>query len=227
MRGVVMGAIGVVLGAMLGALPYAYQVQGRNEKIAELEQRDCIPSPFAGAVTQMIAPKPTIPKEDGEPDPFGLDEPAEVGGPGSPSSAPPLSTPGAAANAPDPAMVETVETAIAMRRAQARAALIEDVDPTDEQLAALDDAMETMSGELNVLAQDFVKHYQEKGEPSRRDMLVFAAEAMDVLIDAEDQMASILTEEQREMASPEAIDPLSWLDPSIAGTLSQLPDRGL
>ncbi len=56
---------------------------------------------------------------------------------------------------------------------------------------------------------------------------MFAAEALDVLITAEDQFGLILTDEQRELAAPESIDPLSWLDPALAQTLTELePPKG-
>lgn len=228
MRTIIAAAIGIVVGVIIGGFPSAMRLSNSEAKVAELQDRDCAGSPFAGAVAGLLergADRPTAPVDDIDTDLNG-DLPADPAAPADGNGvhvqfgdAPPNGEKSALEGLDS---VDAVRTALDVRRTQARAALIEDADPSEEQLAAIDEAMSTMSGELGALTEELTAQLNEGGEPSRRDSMVFAAEALDVLINAEDRMAGILTEEQRAAADPESLDPLSWLDPALAEQLANL-----
>jgi hypothetical protein len=50
----------------------------------------------------------------------------------------------------------------------------------------------------------------------------FGADALDVLLSAEDAMRNTLTPAQRAAMDEEALDPLSWIDPSLLDVLAGL-----
>jgi hypothetical protein len=123
--------------------------------------------------------------------------------------------------APDPETREAMREAMRVRQELARAALVEDAEPTDAQLDDLDAVVADMNAELRALATDFVGQFAE-ADPTRRDMMVFAADTLDVLIETEDRLAATLTEEQRADLSEESLDPLSYVDESIVDVLGEL-----
>jgi hypothetical protein len=146
-----------------------------------------------------------------------------------PAAAPDAATPPAPVDDPDeeregkpsPARLDEMREAMVIRQKQARAALIEDAEPSDEQLADIDAVFADMNADLRALATDFVGRFEE-GEPSRRDMMAFAADSLDVLIDTEDRLGESLTPEQRESLSDESLDPLSYVDSSLVDVLGEL-----
>ncbi len=80
-----------------------------------------------------------------------------------------------------------------------------------------------MNADLRVLATEFVAVYKESGEePSRRDMMAFAADSLDVLITTEDALTGSLAPEQQDALSEESLDPLSYVDGSLVDVLAEL-----
>jgi hypothetical protein len=122
---------------------------------------------------------------------------------------------------PEEAM-KLAREAMELRYAQARAALLEDAKPSDDQLATIDGAMERMNDQLVGLARDLVDQVKDGGEPSRRDTMLFAAETLDVLLTAEGDLRGALTEEQLGAMQDESLDPLSYVDPAIVDLLAEL-----
>ncbi len=118
--------------------------------------------------------------------------------------------------------LQAARTALALRRSQARAALIEGADPSDDQLETIDGAVEDMNASLEILAQDLVDMFEEGGEPGRRDAMVFAAEALDTMIAAEDRIWDALDSSQQASVEDGAIDPFSHVDPDLVDVLAQL-----
>ena len=95
-------------------------------------------------------------------------------------------------------------------------------DLSEAQLANIDAAVETMNASLSVLADELVATLESGEEPSRRDAMAFAADALDTLINAEDQIYDALTPEQREAVEEGAIDPFSYVDPALVDKLGAL-----
>ena len=120
--------------------------------------------------------------------------------------------------------LQAARAALALRRSQARAALIEDADPSDAQLADIDAAVDDMNASLEVLAQDLVDMFDQGGEPGRRDAMVFAAEALDTMIAPEDQIWDALDSDQRDAVDDGAVDPFSYVDEGIVDVLAALGD---
>ncbi|MBW2258030.1 MAG: hypothetical protein JRI25_25980 [Deltaproteobacteria bacterium] len=111
---------------------------------------------------------------------------------------------------------------MALRRVQARAALLEDADPDDEQLDAFDDAVADMNVALREIAEDVVDRVNEFGEPTRREMMIFAADTLDVLIEAEERMVSTLDEDQMGQVEDASVDPFSYVDPELLDLFAEL-----
>ncbi len=122
--------------------------------------------------------------------------------------------------------LDAARAALALRKSQARAALIEDADPSDEQLADIDTAVDDMNASLEVLAEDLVAMFEEGGEPGRRDAMVFAAEALDTMIAAEDRIWDALDADQRDAVDDGAVDPFSYVDEGIVDVLAELGEGG-
>ena len=124
----------------------------------------------------------------------------------------------------DPADEElsTARAALELRRSQARAALIEGAYPDERQLQQIDEAVQGMNDTLLSLAGEFSEIIEEGEEPERRQVMSFAAEALDTMLTAEERMRDILSEEQIESLDDRALDPFSYISPDIINTLQHL-----
>lgn len=116
---------------------------------------------------------------------------------------------------------ELAREALELRRTQARAKLVEDADPTDAQLDDIDEAIAAMNDDLRSIAQDFIDTVAD-GEPARRDVMGFAAEALDTMIAAEDGMTKALSSDQVDETDEGALDPFAYVDPSLIDLLQDL-----
>jgi hypothetical protein len=118
--------------------------------------------------------------------------------------------------------MQMAKDAMSLRQAQARAALDEQAQPSDEQWDAIDDAMNNMNADLNDLAQEFVDTLVDGEEPSRRDAMIFAADTLDVILEADDSIFGALDSDQRSAVEDEAIDPLAHIDPELLNIFLEL-----
>lgn len=118
--------------------------------------------------------------------------------------------------------LKMAKDAMALRRTQARAALGEQVDPSDAQWDTIDAAVDKMNADLDALARGFVSTLTEGQEPSRRDAMIFAADTLDVLLEADDAIWGSLSEDQRAAAEDEAIDPMAYIDPELLDVFLEL-----
>lgn len=108
-----------------------------------------------------------------------------------------------------------VQDAMSLRTIQAREAIEQDLQPSDDQWDQIDDAVARMNDDLAALADGFASQIVEGEQPNRRDAMIFAADTLDVLIEADDAIWSTLSPEQQEIAQEEAIDPLSHIDSTV------------
>jgi hypothetical protein len=210
--------IGIVVGVAMGGVPAGVRVADAMRRVEAA--RDCPRRDFSGVVGGMLedAGRRNQPEPEPEPEPApdavsGAPPHAEPAPEIEPNDGPPELTDDQAAAA---------RTLLEARRAQARQALIEDAGLDDDQLGTIDDAAAEMNEALLALTNDLVAEVNENGEPSRRDAMVYAADALDTLITAADRIDASLTPEQRAAADPESLDPLSYVDPAIVDAVRGL-----
>lgn len=122
----------------------------------------------------------------------------------------------------DEEQLELARTALELRRAQARAALVEAAEPDEVQLETIDNAVMDMNESLNGLADELTAMFQEGEVPTRRDAMEFAADALDTMLVAEDAMRAALDSDQLEGLEDGALDPFSYVDPGLIDVLESL-----
>lgn len=123
-----------------------------------------------------------------------------------------------------PKTSEAMADALNARAAQAHAALIEQADPDDEQLALIDAAIEKMNARLKSQVDAFTASVQGGTEPDRRELMDFAAEALDAVIEADDSFREALPDDVRDAIDDQALDPFSYIDGSTLASLALLED---
>ncbi len=223
-RQLVLIGIAVAVGLALGGLGPRSEVRALREEMAEGCDQNCdrqvgreIASvfqgrpwePSEGADPEVTAPAPEV--AEPEPTEGGVqitvdDRPVEDGEDG-----------------PDPETIGAMRDAMELRRTQAEAALREQAGATDAQMASVDQIADTMNDELHSLAGEFVETVQATGgEPTRHEMMVFAADTLDVLLEAEEQMYGVFDADQRAAVDEEATDPLSFVDGRVVEILAEL-----
>lgn len=207
-------AVGLVVGLSLGGLGPREELRvsraetraaarsGAGSEIARIFQGRPFPREADEAADAVeSAPEAALPPDPSDPpDPPGEDGP----------------------DLPDGSSREAMREALALRQQLARAALLEDAQPSEEQLQEIDATFAEMNADLHALASDFVSRFEQGAEPTRRDMMLFAADSLDVLIDTEDRLGAALTEEQVADLSEESLDPLSYVDPSLVDLLGEI-----
>lgn len=228
------GVAALVFGTVLGAWQPRGELLDLRKTVAELEKdtRACKRGAASAGIARILGGRdgaesaatgerpqsPTAPSDEvnleveagaeAEAD-FGGSEEAERGGPGGLPS--------------DPA---AMAAALDARAAQARAALIEQADPDDEALAEIDDAIEKMNTRLKAQVDAFADSMEGGVEPDRREMMEFAAEALDAVIEADDVFRDTLPEDVRAEVDDEAVDPFSYIDGSTLASIGRLEGAG-
>lgn len=214
-QGVVIAAFALIGGFVLGGLQPRLDAT-RWREAAEEAPRSCpeddraalrMADVFRGRPLDGDLPAADVPEPEGEEEPAPGAVPAgsprgrAVGGGGEE-----LDLDGA---------VDAAKVAMRLRRAQARAAL-EEAGATEVQLAAIDAAMEKMNAELGALADEFAAVDEP---PDRRDMMVFAADALEAVVAADDALYGAFDEETRASLDDAALDPMSYLDEHVVESL--------
>lgn len=236
MRAFMIAAFMFVVGLVLGGVKPRAEVAELREKIEDLEDNDCGPG-LRSELAQLLSaganrrPPPADPAlKYGDPEEIAAKNPevAEAVAEEQAAREQAGAEMSAAAKqvASDAEGLQAARTALELRRAQARQALVEGAEPSDAQLETIDAAVETMNASLSVLADELVATLESGEEPSRRDAMAFAADALDTLINAEDQIYDALSPEQREAVEEGAIDPFSYVDPALIDKLGALSASG-
>lgn len=239
MKHVAVAAIALVLGIVLGGLGPRSDLRKLEQKYAEMEDGPC-KSTFGSDLATLMgggftpdapAERPkrnqpeTNPLGDRDPDVIAAENPeaaelveemARNEEEGREELAEDLS------EGIDEEQLELARTALELRRAQARAALVEDADPDEVQLESIDNAVRDMNDSLNNLAEELTTMINEGETPTRRDALEFAADALDTMIVAEDSMRDALDADQLEALEEGALDPFSYVDPGLIDVLESL-----
>jgi len=95
-------------------------------------------------------------------------------------------------------------------------------DPGDEELASFDEAMDEMNEDLLEISRDFVDSVEDIEDVSRRDMMVLAADVLDVMIEADEAAEKAMPGLELDEIDDEAVDPFSYIDPAILEVLVEL-----
>lgn len=237
-RAVLVGAVGLVVGLVLGGVGPRAEVRRLEKRVFDLERAAAREGPtLSREITNLL----TNPGRLGA-DPLDL-------GPSSPRlPADELDRPGqepeedgrfededpddpASVKEPRPTFRDELGHArevLGVRAAQARAALHEDIDPTGEQVARIDAVVDDMNDQLFSVTRDFLERTRAGETMPRRDTMALGADVLDILTTAESRMLDEMTPSQREAVREEATDPTSFLDPSLIDLLGEyedLPDR--
>jgi hypothetical protein len=118
--------------------------------------------------------------------------------------------------------LEALRETMDARRAIARQSLRETAWVSDEQMTDIDSAYDAMNEDLYSLATELVNLTADGVEPSRRDVMILAADTLDVMIDAEQAVYDLLDSEQLEHVEPDAVDPFSYIDGSVLEALQEI-----
>ena len=227
----ILAAIALVIGLALGGLGPRSDARALRTRVAELEAT-CEPSNGARrTIAEFFDPRrwdaerpPTAPAPRPSPsEPEAIDAPVASAPSPEPSTRGANVPPSLGGDGPDPGRVAEMYEALDLRRAQARRALIEQANPTEGQLIEIDTIVEDMNADISNIALDFVDSVEASGgEPSRRQAMEFAREALDVMLVSEDALWSTLDAGQADSVDPEAIDPFSYIDGSVVESLMEL-----
>ncbi len=227
MKYVVAVTVSLLLGVIVGMMSQRPELRRAEETIATLEDRECSPrrtvgrglaAAVQGQPQRMVQPD----EEEFEEEPEDQAEPEdgvviELGG-----------GPDEEAGRPDDDAEDVREeldlmaTAQDLRRAQARAALLEQTDLDDDELQNFDDAVGAMNEDLVELAGGFVDQLEDQQDISRKDMMVFAADMLDVMIVAEESFEDTFDGQDLDAIDEEAIDPFSYIAPELIDILGEL-----
>ncbi len=227
-RAMVAAAIGLVVGLALGGLAPRAQLRALQAQVAELEdQPRCEGSGIGREIASAFRGRPLeAALEEDEVAAIEQARREEAGPPPDEEGVHFEFNVGEGEEPPSPEDVreglQMAKDAMAMRQAQARAALDEQARPTEEQWREIDAAIDRMNDDLKALADDFVAGFADGREPTRRDAMIFAADTLDVLIEADDAIWGTLSEDQRAAVDEEAIDPLSHVDPELLDAFLEL-----
>ncbi len=226
MKQVLVGAAALILGVLVGAIYPLTEVRSLRDQVEELEERDCSPR-MGSELARIFQGRPQVgsrpseleaPELPVEPDTDGLPEAdeghegvrIEVGG--QEEDREPEDMDGALAVA---------RQAMELRRVQARAALEQDAWPEEGQLQEMDQAIADMNHDLYGLTEELLGTLEER-DPTRREMMIFGADVLDVLIEADSAIAGTFDAEQQEAAAEESLDPFSYVDPGLLDLLAEL-----
>ncbi len=113
-------------------------------------------------------------------------------------------------------------SALELRRAQARAALVEEADLDPSQTDEVDGVYADMNESLEELAGGMAEMVVGGREPDRREAMEFAAEALDAMLVAEDRVLRLLDAEQRSNIGQDAANPFNHVSPSLIDVLEDI-----
>ena len=233
MRLVVVAAVALFLGILLGGYGPTAELQTLRDQQSEANLLSSTPGPCDSSVGSDLASllgsgvgrpdAPIVPKErppDDAPAPGAVEAAAEIDAASAAAEQRFKDDLEAAANDEDE--LELARTALELRRTQARASLLERTDAEDEQMEQFDTAVDSMNDVLLDLTEEMTEMVEGDRRPGRREAMEFAADALDALLSAEDNMRSVFENDQLQEVEDAALDPFSYIDPAIIDTLEGL-----
>lgn len=212
--------VSLVVGVIVGGLGPRNEARQLREEVAALSKQSCDKPALGREVARAFSRRPwSTDASPPEPEPAAPRErPGFVPSDDAPFDDPVGSVPPDIDRAEGLAMARD---AMQLRRRQALRALTEQARMSDAEMRDVEAAFDDMNAELLGLAEGFVATVRQ-GEPERRDIMVFAAETLDVLIEADDRLFGLIDPDRRGDVSAEALDPMSYVDPALIDVLMEL-----
>jgi hypothetical protein len=228
-RAFLVAAFALVLGTLLGAFQPRGELIELRTRMLQLEQktRDCQRGAAGAGLREFFRAPPARDPSGGDPPPAGeAAAPKSTEAPVTPGAD--TGQPAASGTPPAPSgdgEIGALVDAMDARAAQARAALLEQGDLDDETIAAVDDAIDRMNARLKQQVDAFAASVEAGGEPDRREMMEFAAEALDAVIEADDVIVANIPADVREQMDDEALDPMSFISGDTLAAIARLEGR--
>lgn len=202
---------GLVLGFLLGRVGPSLENQDLEDQLKEAEAR-------AEKAERKQSPRSLILPGMGEVLP-GPAAPAPASGPPDRASeqAEGVQDTGGVAEfeGPPPDMAEQFELAVeaqALRTAQSRAALIEQADLDDAQVAEIDQAMDRMNEELALLGEDLMAVAMSGEEPDPTEMLGLSHDVTGILYEAQLSMEDAVGMDALQDVDPQASQVWNYIE---------------
>ena len=212
--------IAAVFALLIGVVVGGYQARSELAEVtAEFEQQDCEESPVPAAlVAGMLSARAARNQSNGQGQTPGSVSDS-TGKADVPMEEPLLERSGSPAvafdiNSDEGADLDALGDIMALRSEQARDVLIEQTDPTEAQLEELDAVIGEMNDALVQLATD-IGAQAKAGSATRSSALVLTADALNVIIDADNQIYGVFDADQLSGLDDEALDPFSYVDASV------------
>jgi len=224
-------SLSLMAGVLIGVLSQRPEIHDAQLRIDELEARDCSSKGLGRGLAAAMQGRPRAMLEPDEPDEPGAasedheDAAAEEREDGGAAFEFEFGTgdekPTEEWDEEDVRReLDALVVAQDLRRTQARAALVEQADPSDEQLETFDQTMDAMNEDLLGLTQELVEQIDNGEELTRHDMMTYASDLLDVMIIADENVADVIDEGVD--IDDEAYDPFSYIDPAIITELGEL-----
>ena len=118
--------------------------------------------------------------------------------------------------------MDVARHALELRRTQALAALEQEGDLDDQQMEDFESTLDEMNRSIREMTEEMVDQLNDGEEPTRRQMMKFAADGLDVFIEADETLSEILDADQLENVPEESLDPFSYVDPSLLDLLQEM-----
>lgn len=227
---------GIVLGTVVGLWQPRGELFAMREQLAENEKEMAALRRQAGAasIAGLFHPaRSTPPGGTPEPGPQPSPDPTAAGAQGlqvtvgEPSGPATLAPDAENIDLGEAETMQGVKEALDARAAQARAALVEQANLDDEQLAAFDAAIDRMNERLQKQIDLLATQLESGEQPDRRDLMELGAEGLDAMIEADDTIAEALPPDVRDAIDDELLDPFSHVDGTTMESLLQFDGMGL
>lgn len=204
-----------VLALLVGVVVGGYQARSELAEVtAEYAQQDCDSSPVQAALVAGMLAGAARNKDNSEASKGDVDamkvEPVVT-----PSSGPGMSpSVDFEINTEDAASIDALADIMTIRTEQSREVLVEYADPTEAQLEEFDSVVGEMNDALTQLAVD-LGNQARSGSATRSSALVLTSDALNIIIDADNQIYSVFDADQLAGIEDAAIDPFSYVDASV------------
>ncbi|HNH50195.1 MAG TPA: hypothetical protein PKY30_24380, partial [Myxococcota bacterium] len=113
------------------------------------------------------------------------------------------------------------------RRAQAIAALSEQADLDEAEIATVEAVYDKMNAQVKASVDEFVARAEASGTVERRDMMALGADVLDAAVVAEDGVRSVLPPDVAADLPEEYTDPLAFISSDVVMSLSRIRDLEL
>ncbi|RME28763.1 MAG: hypothetical protein D6798_01645 [Deltaproteobacteria bacterium] len=218
--GVVGGlAVGVVVGFVLGGIGprnelarVQDELSATRDELVEVQARLARRNPLEVlGLPDGLSGGGDLPRPEGAAPPPERRKPV----PEPPPTAPAVEDdPGGRPAGPEPGLAEfdAAVEAQRLRKEQSRAALIEQADLDDQEIAELDATIDAMNDRLGALGDELLDLALEGGDPDAPEMLHAVHEISGILYDAQVELDAIIGEDAVDGVDPEAREVWNHID---------------